>query len=103
VVLIATPYQTAVVALVATPEVVTNVFGEPLAGTAANLVALIAALEAAQLDAQVVPKPPTPETLYPQVLTASAMGVVCVPVEGPIVLPPLTRFWLAAFSCSVSV
>ena len=61
-VLAATPYQTVVVAFVAVPEVVTSVFGEPLAGTAANvMVPLIAVLLAGEVGP--APKPPTPSTL----------------------------------------
>jgi len=59
-VLAATPYQTVVVSLEAVPAVVLSVFGDAVAGTAANLVAPMAWLLALLVGP--APNPPRPST-----------------------------------------
>jgi hypothetical protein len=84
-VLAATPYQTFKVVPLVALEVVANVTGV-LAGTAANLAELMAWLLAE--DVGPAPNPPSPSTLYPQVLATMAIGEAWVPLLAGMLLPP---------------
>ena len=101
-VLTATPYHTAVVSFDAVVAVVLIVFGDPVAGTAANLIVpLIAALLAPEVGP--APNPPMLSTRYPHVLTAATTGVAWLPLDAGIVLLPDVNVLVPVVSASLSV